>query len=309
MSNLFAKREKKELSPSQQKAKTIIGWVVSAICIVIIIAALAISVLTITRTTSDNGVAHLGKHTFNSVVTDSMEPTIAKGELIIAKVYNDETDRGSLQVGQTIVYKKLMYNSAAGGNVEVFFVHRIDSLGAASCHVIGDNPNTAEQDDNVSYNNIIATWGSPATLNEDGTFTVTKDSKGASLGKLGTFVNWLQEDRTNYFCVIVLPLILLFVIYGFVLIRALVIAKLSKDNEKKSVSVEDLSEDEKKRLAAELLASLTEKKETEQIDSDSQPSSENADSCDAFVSAENGEIQSSDTADVSDTIGEEGGQQ
>lgn len=309
MSNLFAKREKKELSPSQQKAKTIFGWVVSIICVIIIIAALAISVLTITRTTSDNGVAHLGKYTFNSVVTDSMEPTIAKGELIIAKVYNDETDRGSLQVGQTIVYKKLMYNSAAGGNVEVFFVHRIDALSAASCHVIGDNPNTEDKDDNVSYSNIIATWGSPATLNEDGTFSVSKDSEGASLGKLGAFVNWLQQDRTNYFCVIVLPLILLFVVYGFVLIRSLVIAKLAKDNEKKSVSVEDLSEEEKKRLAEELLASLNERKETDEIDSVSQQSSENADNCDAFVSAENSDVQSLDNADVSDTIGEESGQQ
>lgn len=256
MSNLFAKREKKELSPAQQKAKTIVGWVVSILCVIIIIGALAISVLTITRSTSEDNVAHLGKYTFNSVVTDSMEPTIEQGELIIAEMYDDETDRDSLQVGLTIVYKDLVYDSSAGGNITVYKVHRIVSIGSSSCHVIGDNPNTTDREDNVAYSNIIATWGSPATLNEDGTFTVTKDTEGSSLGKLGVFVNWLQQDRTNYFCVIVLPLILLFVVYGFILIRSLVIARITKENADKKVSVDELSEEEKKRLAEELLASL-----------------------------------------------------
>ncbi len=297
MSNLFAKRERKELTPNQQKAKTVIGWVVSILCIIIIICALAISVLTITRTTSEDGVAHLGNLTFNSVVTDSMEPTIEKGELIIAKVYNDETDRDSLQVGQTIVYKKLVYDSSAGGNITAYFVHRIDSLGSATCHVVGDNPNTEDRADNVVYSNIIATWGSPAEMNEDGTFNVTKDSEGSSFGKLGVFVNWLQQDRTNYFCVIVLPLILLFVIYGFVLIRSLVIARISKENENKKVSVDDLSEDEKKRLAEELLASMNAQNDVTETVADETP-----------IDGEN----SDETEPVSDdekNIGEEGGQQ
>lgn len=296
MSNLFAKRERKELTPAQQKAKTIIGWVVSILCVVIIIAALAISVLTITRTTSEDGVAHLGNLTFNSVVTDSMEPTIEKGELIIAKVYNDETDRDSLQVGQTVVYKKLVYDSSAGGNITAYFVHRIDSLGSATCHVVGDNPNTEDRADNVVYSNIIATWGSPAEMNEDGTFNVTKDSEGSSLGKLGVFVNWLQQDRTNYFCVIVLPLILLFVIYGFVLIRSLVIARISKENENKKVSVDDLSEDEKKRLAEELLASINTQNDAAETAADKTTTEED----------------SSETGLVSDdekNIGEESGQE
>lgn len=296
MSNLFAKREKKELTPTQKKVKEVLGWVVSVICVLIILAALAISVLTITRTTSDNGVAHIGKSTFNSVVTDSMEPTIEKGELIIAKIYNDETDRANLKVGQAIVYKDLIYNAAAGGNITIIKVHRIDALNTNTCHVVGDNPNTGEGSDTVNYVDIVATWGTPATLNEDGTFNVTKDTEGKSLGKLGTFVNWLQEDRTNYFCVIVLPLILLFVIYGFILIRSLILAKLNKENSNK-VSVDELSEEEKKRLAEELLASLNQSEQTdggeEIVESDS---------------SDNSEIEE-ENVEVSETEGEEGGQE
>ncbi len=308
MSNLFAKREKKELTPTQKKVKEVLGWVVSVICVIIILAALAISVLTITRTTSDTNVAHIGKSTFNSVVTDSMEPTIKKGELIIAKLYNDETDRANLKVGQTIVYKDLVYNAAAGGNITIIEVHRIDALNSNTCHVVGDNPVTGAKGDTVNYTDIVATWGTPASQNEDGTFNVTEDTEGKSLGQLGTFVNWLQEDRTNYFCVIVLPLILLFVIYGFILIRSLILAKLNKENSNK-VSVDELSEEEKKRLAEELLASLNKPEqvggEAEIVETDSSENPEieenNSEIAEPAVEEENTEIL--------ETEGEEGGQE
>ncbi|MBQ9276276.1 MAG: hypothetical protein IJ226_01625, partial [Clostridia bacterium] len=61
------------------------------------------------------------------------------------------------------------------------------------------------------------------------------------------------------FLVIVLPLILLFVAYAFVLVRTLIVAKLEKDKETKAdttVTVDSLSDEEKRRLAEEYLASL-----------------------------------------------------
>ena len=57
----------------------------------------------------------------------------------------------------------------------------------------------------------------------------------------------------------VLPLILLFVVYAFILVRTLVIAKLENQRKVQSeqvVSVDGLSDEEKRRLAQELLASL-----------------------------------------------------
>ena len=72
--------------------------------------------------------------------------------------------------------------------------------------------------------------------------------------------NWLYDEdhlsasgkSTRYFLVIVLPLILLFVGYGFIMIYSLVKNKLAKQAE---VAVNDLSDEDKERIAREYLAS------------------------------------------------------
>ena len=260
--NLFKKKEKKELTPQQQKVRTILGWVASALCVVIIIIALVISIMTITRTTGGKGVANIAGNAFMPVQTDSMEPTFDKGDLIITKIY--EGDGTDLQVGQVITYKARVNNG--GTLVEIFKTHRISEItntnGTLRFTVIGDNPNPedgASGKDFVYVDSIVATWGSPASLNADGTFNVTKDSMGKNMGKIGVFINWLQGNRTNYFLVIVLPLILMFVIYAYILIRSFIIAKLAKTKEEavaSTATVDGLSEEDKRRLAEEYLAEL-----------------------------------------------------
>ena len=260
--NLFKKKEHKELTPQQQKARTILGWVASALCVVIIIIALVISIMTITRTTGGKGVANIAGNAFMPVQTDSMEPTFDKGDLIITKIY--EGDGSDLQVGQVITYKARVNNG--GTLVEIFKTHRISEItntnGTLRFTVIGDNPNPedgAAGKDFVYVDSIVATWGSPASLNADGTFNITKDSMGKNMGKIGVFINWLQGNRTNYFLVIVLPLILMFVIYAYILIRSFIIAKLAKTKEEavaSTATVDGLSEEDKRRLAEEYLAEL-----------------------------------------------------
>lgn len=260
--NLFKKKEQKELTPKQKKVRTIMGWVASALCVVIIIIALVISIMTITRTTGEKGVASVAGNAFMPVQTDSMEPTFDKGDLIITKIY--EGDGSDLQVGQVITYKARVNNG--GTLVEIFKTHRISEItntnGTLRFTVVGDNPNPedgASGKDFVYVDSIVATWGSPASLNADGTFNVTKDSMGKNMGKIGVFINWLQGNRTNYFLVIVLPLILMFVIYAYVLIRSFIIAKLAKTKEEavaSTATVDGLSEEDKRRLAEEYLAEL-----------------------------------------------------
>lgn len=260
--NLFKKKEQKELTPQQQKVRTILGWVASALCVVIIILALVISIMTITRTTGGKGVANIAGNAFMPVQTDSMEPTFDKGDLIITKIY--EGDGSDLQVGQVITYKARVNNG--GTLVEIFKTHRIseitDTNGTLRFTVIGDNPNPEDGSagkDFVYVDSIVATWGSPASLNADGTFNITKDSMGKNMGKIGVFINWLQGNRTNYFLVIVLPLILMFVIYAYILIRSFIIAKLAKTKEEavaSTATVDGLSEEDKRRLAEEYLAEL-----------------------------------------------------
>ena len=110
----------------------------------------------------------------------------------------------------------------------------------------------------VQVSEVVATWG---TVNADGTFSAGKMLKG-----VGGFANWIQDtenfgasQKVRFFCVVVLPLILLFVIYAFVLIRTIVIAKLENQRKVQAqqvVTVDSLSDEEKRRLAQEYLASL-----------------------------------------------------
>lgn len=268
--NLFKKKEQKELTPQQQKVRTILGWVASALCVVIIVIALVISIMTITRTTGEKGVANIAGNAFMPVQTDSMEPTFDKGDLIITKIY--EGDGSDLKVGQVITYKARVNNG--GTLVEIFKTHRISEItntnGTLRFTVIGDNPNPedgASGKDFVYVDSIVATWGSPASLNADGTFNITKDSMGKNMGKIGVFINWLQGNRTNYFLVIVLPLILMFVVYAYILIRSFIIAKLAKTKEEavaSTATVDGLSEEDKRRLAEEYLAELARRQLEEQ---------------------------------------------
>jgi signal peptidase len=287
----FKKKEKKELTPQQQKTRNILGWVASALCVVIIVIALVISIMTITRTTGEKGVAHIGGNAFMPVQTDSMEPTFDKNDLIITKIYNgDGTD---LQVGQVITYKARV--NAGGNLVEIFKTHRIAEItntnGSIRFLVVGDNPNPqdgASGTESVYANDVVATWGTPATpvdSNNDGeydSFNVTKDTYGKNMGKIGAFINWLQGNRTNYFLVIVLPLILMFVIYAYILIRSFIVAKLAKTREEaaSSATVDGLSEEDKRRLAEEYLAELARRQLEEQAKAKAEadaPATENSD--------------------------------
>ena len=287
----FKPREKKQLTPQQQKVRNILGWVASALCVVIIVIALIISIMTITRTTGEKGVAHIAGNAFMPVQTDSMEPTFDTGDLIITKIY--EGDGSDLKVGQVITYKARV--NVGGTLVEIFKTHRIleisNTNGTLRFKVVGDNPNPqdgANSADFVYVNEVVATWGTPATpidSNGDGqydSFDIPESTHGKNMGKIGVFINWLQGNRTNYFLVIVLPLILMFVVYAYILIRSFVIAKLAKTKEEaaSSATVDGLSEEDKRRLAEEYLAELARRQLEEQAKQQSEadtPATENTD--------------------------------
>ena len=207
----------------------------------------------------------LGDYSVVTVPTDSMEPTFAKGDVIVAKTFKG--DISSLKVGQVITFKSQI--RIGNAYYESFNTHRIIQITSSGIiYTRGDNQNKKDGQDwkeyidnhdgtiteSVSVSDVVAVWGDvDAELN----FTPGKVLKGA-----GLMSNWLhdpEKGRTRFFCVIVLPLILLFVAYAFVLVRTLIIAKLEKDKETKAdttVTVDSLSDEEKRRLAEEYLASL-----------------------------------------------------
>ena len=274
-------KEKKELSPKQQKVRSILNWVATGVCIVVIVFALVVAIFTIAGATNDDHLTRFGDKIYLNVATDSMAPTFSPDDVIIATAIS-KSDVSNLKVGQVISFKQ---TTSYGGSVyEVINTHRIvyvvknDAGEVTGYRTRGDNQSSTWQDaaaellkdkddrnadvigstENVQASAIVATWGK---VNEDGTFTSGKMLKG-----VGGFSNWIQDtehfgasQKVRFFCVVVLPLILLFVIYAFVLIRTIVIAKLENQRKVQAqqvVTVDSLSDEEKRRLAQEYLASL-----------------------------------------------------
>lgn len=268
-------KEKKELSPKQQKVRSILNWVATGVCIVVIVFALVVAIFTIASATNDDHLTRFGDKIYLNVATDSMAPTFSPDDVIIATAL-DSANAKSLKVGQVVTFRTTV--STSFNTHRIVAINRTDAGEVSSYTTRGDNQSSTWQDaaaellkdkddrnadvigstENVQASAIVATWGK---VNEDGTFTSGKMLKG-----VGGFSNWIQDtenfgasQKVRFFCVVVLPLILLFVIYAFVLIRTIVIAKLENQRKVQAqqvVTVDSLSDEEKRRLAQEYLASL-----------------------------------------------------
>ena len=271
LANVFSKKEKKELTPKQQKVRNILNWVVNIVSVIIIVFALVYAVLTIVRVTNANNVTGLFGKAYLNVMSDSMEPTFSKGDVIISENFNG--DVASLKLGQVVTFKDT--RNINGTSYEIFNTHRIIKISENYVYTRGDNDPKGKKDgqdwkehldstegttyERVSVDKIVAVWGD---VDDELNFTPGKILKGA-----GVLSNWMQdpvEGRTRFFCIIVLPLILLFVAYAFVLVRAIVIAKVESAKAVKAdttVTVDSLSDEEKRRLAEEYLASLAKEKQ------------------------------------------------
>lgn len=265
-----AKASKKELTPKQQKVRTILNWVATAVCIVVIVFALVVAIFTISSTTNDRHLMQFGDTIYMNVASDSMKPTFTANDVIITDAFNQDTDMAKIKVGQVVTFETSA-SSSNGSVYRIYNTHRIvkinytDDTNTVVRSVVtrGDNQDGSWQEaiasgnlgktETVRIETIVATWG-------DG------ETNGKMLKGCGAFSNWIQDtehfgesQKVRFFCVVVLPLILLFVIYAFVLIRTLVIAKIENQRKIASeqvVTVDSLSDEEKRRLAQEYLASL-----------------------------------------------------
>ncbi|GEM_PF-866042 len=275
-------KEKKQLTPKQQKVRNILNWVATGVCIVVIVFALVVAIFMISSASNEEKLMKFGKKIYMNVVSDSMSPVFTKNDVIIVESFDKDVDLDKIKVGQIVTYKMQK------GTHFYFNTHRIIALeydeknNLSKVITRGDNQNgtwqaaaeeyakngSAGSFDIIGVRELVdigairGTWGS---VNEDGTYTAGKMLKGC-----GAFSNWIQDQdpesghfgecmKVRFFCIVVLPLILLFVVYAFVLIRTLVIAKLENQNKVQAeqvITVDSLSDEEKRRLAQEYLASL-----------------------------------------------------
>lgn len=275
-----AKNGKKELTPQQQKVRNILNWVATAVCVIVIIFALVVAIFTIAGANDDH-LTRFGNKIYMNVASDSMSPTFTPNDVIIADSFDKAKNLDKIKVGQVVTFSTTsVYENA---RYAIYNTHRIVKLNVdkdgniTSVVTRGDHQGTdwkvaveelAKENPNkeiygktetVAIDAIVATWG-------DG------EASGKMLKGCGAFSNWIQDTEhfgaskdVRFFCIVVLPLILLFVLYAFVLIRTLVIAKLENQRKVQAeqvVTVDSLSDEEKRRLAQEYLASLAKEQET-----------------------------------------------
>ena len=232
-----------------------IGSITLDVLIVIVFIISILVVIASVTAKRDNGQANVFGYTVNSVQTDSMEPKINEGDLIISKVITDanrEKMIPSLQKDKIVSF----YDNIREGK-KILITHRI-----------------VEVQDNKSIPTYV-TWGDnrvsapapdvPITINEIQSVYLFR------IPLLGHFIDFLKTPLGFIIC-LVLPL-LSFI--GWQAYKLIVLffkskqAELAEEAESIKKSKGEISEEEKNAIIAEYLA-----KQQEQAKQDEAPKQE-----------------------------------
>lgn len=210
--------------------KKVVGIVINVILGLFVVFAALTTVVVFTGT-SNNGVGNLFGYMPFSIQTQSMEPTIKAGDVVIGK----EVDFNTLKEGDIITYWTTVDEQ------KILNTHRITKVisngkgSVPSFKTKGDN-NQIEDEYTVAAADIVAKY----------------NSKISGLGKAVD----LLETQKGFFICIVLPLILFFLYKLYHFIKVLVTVK----QEKAGLSKED-EEELKKKAVEEYLAKQKEEQE------------------------------------------------
>ena len=210
--------------------KKVVGIVINVILWLFVVFAALTTVVVFTGT-SNNGVGNLFGYMPFSIQTQSMEPTIKAGDVVIGK----EVDFNTLKEGDIITYWTTVDEQ------KILNTHRITKVisngkgSVPSFKTKGDN-NQIEDEYTVAAADIVAKY----------------NSKISGFGKAVDFL----ETQKGFFICIVLPLILFFLYQLYNFIKVIVTVK--QDNA--GLSKED-EEELKKRAVEEYLAKQKEEQE------------------------------------------------
>lgn len=225
--------------------------------------AVVITVLAFAAQSDSDGIPSLGGKCMLSVLTNSMEPNIMTGDLIIGQKLS-ETEKNSLQVGDVVTFHMDEVNLNTHRIVEVHDGYYITK---------GDNEeaNIGNVTETVNAKKIIAKW------------------TGKRYGKLGSALAFLQKP-TGFLVVIVIPLVLFFIWELYKFIRT---ALAVKNEGKKQITAAD--EEMIKQKAIEEY--LRQQKEAEEKAADN---TENKPEDDFSEDAEKAETEEKKDEDVKD---------
>ena len=203
--------------------KSILGGIVDFLMLLVIIAALGVTLVSLTS--NDSGVSKIGKYIPLSVQTESMQNTIYKGDFILM----EECDVASLKVGDVISFFTTEQEQV------IIKTHRIveidEKSGSKSFITRGDNN---EVDDYVPVfpSDVIGKWG------------------GVRIAYVGSILDFVSSQYGFLLCII-LPLFALFIyqIYRFIIVII----------EEKSASSKPIANDKEDKKNKNIEAEIKEK--------------------------------------------------
>lgn len=222
----------------EQKGKSILGVISDVLLVILIVVAISITVMTFTSKSSETGIGNVLGYTPFSVQTDSMSPTIGKGDLIIAKEVKDA--EAELVIGDVITFYTLMQD-AAGNTVRGFNTHRVLDIqhyqdGTIHYYVTKGDAMETEDNQKVYPDDVVAKQVG-AGVDESGAYV-----KGLTISGFGNALDFLQSQLGFMICIII-PLALFFIWQVYKLITMFLASK-----------AENISDDVKRRAIEEYLA-------------------------------------------------------
>ena len=206
--------------------KKVLSIIINVLLWVFIVFAAFVTVLSLSAQKSDDKIPSIFGKSLVSVVSDSMNPTFKKGDLIFDEDIAAE-EKSKLAVGDVISF----ITDLDGDGTDEINTHRIVSLRTEGGYVFyttrGDNKetNTKDDDKEVRADMIV------------GKYT------GKKLSGVGSVISFLQTS-TGFLICIVVPLVLFFLFEAYNFISLIVSMK-----NKGKISKED--EDEIKKKAVE----------------------------------------------------------
>lgn len=200
---------------------------VDVIIVALVLLSIIISISSITAK-ANNGVPDLFGYTPFSVQTNSMQPTMSKGDYIFV----EECDNEMLQVGDIVTYFTIIEGQRVINTHRIVNVYNSD--GMIQYQTQGDNKETNPEPDAM----LLA----PGDV--IGKFTGTK------IAKLGSVIDYLSTQM-GFFLVILLP-VLLFTLYQ--IYKLVAVVQYNHKVDMINAASESTSDEVKEAIIAEYLA-------------------------------------------------------
>lgn len=215
------------------KTKKIVRIVLNVVLWIFLVFAFVMMVFAFASISNDYGVPVMGDKVILNVVSESMEPTINKGDLITGKVLTLE-EKQTLKEGDIITF----FADINGDGVKEINTHRIVNVNGT-----GEGITFRTKGDNASmYLEGIEDDG--YTLRLDDIISTWKEGDTQIKG-MGSVLGFLQS-RVGFLCIVVIPLAVFFL---YEIIRFVVTIIKVKNGDKKVITAED--EEEIRRKAVE----------------------------------------------------------